>query len=167
MKTLRDILKSSKKYIICDYARACWGKSATTLDVIKILDECPCVTSKENGTIGESLDRYAEFVTDSGIKIAVVTQGDPDSRQEEYLKKASNEFNADVIICTARTRGETVDNVCAIAKNGYDIIWFQNFSTNNPDSATCEELNKCSAVGILKLVGRLKNITELQNYKNE
>lgn len=162
---MSDILKSSKKYIICDYARACWGKSATTLDVIKILDECSCVTTKENGTIGESLDRYAEFVTDSGIKIAVVTQGDPDSRQEEYLGRAANEFKADVIICTARTRGETVDNVSAIAKNGYDIIWFQNFSTNNPDSDTNKLLNECSAVGILNLVGRLKNIPELQNLK--
>lgn len=164
---MSDILKSSKKYIICDYARACWGKSATTLDVIKILDECSCVTSKENEKIIDSDDRYGKFITDNGVKIAVVTQGDPYSHQEEYLKKASNEFNADVIICTARTRGETVDNVSAIAKNGYDIIWFQNFSTNNPDLDTNKLLNECSAVGILNLVGRLKNITELQKYRNE
>lgn len=160
-----EVLKISKKYIICDYARACWGKSATTLDVIEILERCSCVTTKENKKIEGFEDRYGKFVTDSGIKIAVVTQGDPRSFQKEYLEKAANEFNADVIICTARTKGETVDNVSAIAKNRYDVIWFQNFSTNNPCESICKVLNKCSATWILNLVGQLKNIPELQNLK--
>lgn len=159
---MSEILISEKKYIICDYARADWGKSATTKRVIAILKKQSCIVSEKTVFIGDSKDEYGKFITDSGVKIAVVTQGDPDSRQEEYLGRAANEFKADVIICTARSSGDTVDNIYKIATD-YEKIWYRNFYADNWTQQFGDFLNENSAVGVLKLVGNLFNIKALKS----
>ena len=70
-------------------------------------------------------DKFAIFEM-NGKKIGVNTQGDPNSYQEEGLKRAVKE-DAYIIVCASRTKGTTEECIYKIAKNGYEIIWFSNF----------------------------------------
>ncbi len=52
-----------KKYIICDYARANWGKTETLLEVINILDDSsnPKFTLSDEKPHGDGKDRWCLF----------------------------------------------------------------------------------------------------------
>lgn len=56
--------------------------------------------------------------------IAIESQGDPNTNLGGRLKELAVKYKADVILCTARTRGATVDDINKIAHNhGYEKIW--------------------------------------------
>ncbi|MCQ2361256.1 MAG: hypothetical protein MJ009_07275 [Paludibacteraceae bacterium] len=150
--------KDLQKYIICDSARGKWGKTRTTNYVIDILESLPNATKHEKENIGGD-DRYAEFTVEN-LRIAVVTQGDPNSNQLQYLNIAKNQFNADIIICTSRSYGSTVDNVLNVADNQYEVIWYKNFHQESSNISQVV-LDAMSATGVLKLAGLLKGIDTL------
>lgn len=138
------------KYIICDFARSNWGKTKTLLEVIEqlktkayLIDEIPIAPD----------DKFAVFEM-NGEKIVVNTQGDPNSYQEEGLKRAVNE-NADIIVCASRIKGTSEKCIYTIAENGYEIIWFSNFFADN-DSLPCVSIfPEITAEAIVKLIQKL------------
>lgn len=121
-----------KKYIICNYARAKWGKTETLLEVIyKLKSFCPsqCSLIIEKPNIGK--DKWCLFDV-KGKQVVVSTVGDPDSAQPEWLEDAAKN-EAKIIVTASRTKGSTVNVVYSVAKRyGYEIIWFQNFHFDNP-----------------------------------
>lgn len=121
-----------RKYIICDYARANWGKTETLLKVINILDSPsnPQFTLADEKPNGDGKDRWCLFCSNDK-KIVVSTIGDPNSVQPIWLEDAAK-AGADIIVAASRTSGSTVNAVYDVAaRYGYEIIWFQNFHIDN------------------------------------
>lgn len=138
------------KYIICDFARSNWGKTKTLLEVIEQLK--PIALLVDEKPIAPN-DKFAIFEM-NGKKIVVNTQGDPNSYQEEGLKRAVKE-DAYIIVCASRTKGATEECIYKIAKNGYEIIWFSNFFADN-DSLSCVNLfPEITAKSIVNLIQKL------------
>lgn len=110
MNDMSDI----KKYTICDTNAAGYGKTTSLKGVIE------CIKSKGHTPVVDRVidgsDEYAQFVINS-VKIAVITQGDPNSHQSELLYE-SFVWGADVIVCAARTTGETFYNIYRTVYNG-------------------------------------------------
>lgn len=56
--------------------------------------------------------------------VAIESQGDPNTDLCKRLNELAVNYKADVIICTARTRGTTVDDINTVAHNhGFEKIW--------------------------------------------
>lgn len=114
-----------KKYIICNYADANWGKTETLLAVIDLLKKSNCEIIKKGET--EEGDQWYHFKFKNEKEIVISTLGDPDSKQSHWLK-AATKTGAKVIVTASRARGITRYNVENIAdKHGYSIIKFSNF----------------------------------------
>ncbi len=110
MNDMSDI----KKYTICDTNAAGYGKTTSlkaVIETIKNKGHKPIVYRVIDGN-----DLYAQFIIDS-VKIACITQGDPNSHQGELLYE-SFVWGADVIVCAARTTGETFYNIYKTVYNG-------------------------------------------------
>jgi len=145
-----------KKYIICDYARANWGKTETLLEVISLLKGKPQSTLiYEKPNTGK--DKWCHFEM-KGKPVVISTPGDPYSAQPAWLEDATN-TGAEIIVTASRTSGSTVNAVYDIAtRYGYEVIWFQNFHFDNfgPDkSHPSTDIRKYEAiciVGILDLL---------------
>ena len=118
-----------KKYIICDYARANWGKTETLLEVISLLKGKPQSTLiYEKPNTGK--DKWCHFEM-KGKPVVISTLGDPYSAQPAWLEDAAN-TGAEIIVTASRTSGSTVKAVYDIAtRYGYEVIWFQNFHFDN------------------------------------
>ena len=118
-----------KKYIICDYARANWGKTETLLEVISLLKGKPQNTLiNEKSNTGK--DKWCHFEM-KGKPVVISTLGDPNSAQPVWLEDAAK-AGAKIIVTASRTSGSTVNAVYDIAtRYGYEVIWFQNFHFDN------------------------------------
>lgn len=138
------------KHIICDFARSDWGKSQTLLHVIDFLKE---EIAPKTEILIDNYDKYAVFEINKKI-IVVITQGDPNSHQEECLNNAVKE-NADIIVCASRTRGNTVDCIYKTAEKGYDIIWFGNFYADDKNLQCVRYFSDIMADAIVKLILKL------------
>ncbi len=118
------------KYIICDYAKANWGKTETLLEVISLLKGNPKITLIYEKPNTEK-DKWCHFKM-NGKSVVISTLGDPNSEQPIWLEDAAK-TGAQIIVTASRTRGSTIDVVYDIAKKyDYEIIWFQNFHFDNP-----------------------------------
>ena len=62
-------------------------------------------------------------LTINGVKIGIENQGDPEDCPRVLRFSARGRCN--VIICSTRTRGKSVDVVNSLEKNNYDVIWFK------------------------------------------
>ncbi len=149
-----------KKFIICDYARANWGKTTNLRMVFELLSQN--YLPKEVIWTQETSysDVWALFEIE-GKFVAVCSLGDPCLCHKEWLDKAVNS-NADIIICAARTSGETIRNVYnAKASGNYeDIFWFQNFNSDKEIPIISQlpemlDINKFMAEAIIKTALKL------------
>ena len=146
-----------KKYIICDYARANWGKTEALLEVISLLKGKPQNTLiYEKPNTGKDKWCHLEM---KGKPVVISTLGDPYSDQSLWLEDAAAKAKAEIIVTASRTSGSTVNAVYDIAtRYGYEIVWFQNFHFENfgPDkSHPSTDIRKNEAiciVGILDLL---------------
>lgn len=145
-----------KKYIICDYARANWGKTETLLEVINILDSPsnPQFTLVDEKPHGDGKDRWCLFCSNNK-KIVVSTVGDPNSVQPIWLEDAAK-AGADIIVAASRTSGSTVNAVYDVAtRHGYEIIWFQNFHIDNSKILNMQpmtDVRRTAAKCIVKII---------------
>lgn len=145
----------NKKFIICDSARAHWGKTTNLRMVFDLLSQD--YLPKEVIWTEEVCcsDVWALFEID-GKSIVVCSLGDPCPCHKEWLDKAV-ELNADIIICAARTSGETIQNVDSAKTNGNyeDIFLFRNFSSDKENKTISQlpemmNINKFMAETIIK-----------------
>lgn len=144
-------LQTMKKTIIANWGHAQQGKSDTVKRVARIiLDNYPTATTDPTA-IDFSVDIKVVITIDK-IKIGIESQGDPNSRLFESLKEFAK-INCDLIICSTRTSGGTVDAVSALhASDNYEIIWATNYRSNEKNQDT---LNNLSARQIFELIQNL------------
>lgn len=133
------------KYFICDYASANWGKTSVLQRVISKLGK------PIEPMISDGIDSFACFDV-KGKMVSIVTQGDPGSKQAEWLRLAVQK-GSDVIVCAARSKGQTIKNVYDELQEYYEI-WFQNFNADK-DSPFIDDMNNIMAEAIIKLIKKL------------
>ena len=128
---------NGKKYIICDSAKAKWGKTETLLRVISLLIKSyPLISQKQN----KGRDKWCHFQLPN-FDVVVSTLGDPYSAQPIWIDDAAK-TGARFIATACRTSGATVNVVKNVAmKYGYEIIWFQNFHFDNISFLNTPEIN--------------------------
>jgi hypothetical protein len=82
------------------------------------------------------------------ITIGIEAQGDPKSRMKATLSHFGS-IGCDIIICTCRTKGETLQNVLDLNNlYGYEIIWTTNYRSSTKNQVY---LNNLSANHIFEL----------------
>lgn len=113
-----------KKTVIANYGAGDRGKSSSLVLVYqKIVQKYPNIKIIDKDTRWGEIKAIFEI---NGLKIAIESQGDPDSRIHASLEEFLN-INCDVIICACRTKGETTNAVGEMeGKFGYRLIWAQN-----------------------------------------
>ena len=137
------------KTLIAIWGSGRQGKSTTVSNICKlILTEFPKATSR---FINEGKD-ITVIIIIGKIKIGIESQGDPSSRLPDSLKIFSKDENCDIILCTSRTSGMTVETIDKIAqKFNYNLIW----ATNLRSSDNQEYLNNYSANQIFEFIKTL------------
>lgn len=91
----------------------------------------------------------------NGIKIGIETQGDPGTGLDSKLELLVQTHQCDLIFCTTRTRGETVDAVRDIANdNDYHLIWTSTYhmETNKTNKV---DVNAIKARHLMEFVSEL------------
>jgi len=92
----------------------------------------------------------------NGRIVAVESQGDPKTDLKGRLLDLANNFGADVIFCSTRTKGDTVAAVEDLAvSNGFEVIWTSTYQTNNNHNI----VNNLKAIHIIELMRRLAFIS--------
>lgn len=93
----------------------------------------------------------------NGIIIGIETQGDPNTNLKGRLLDLVNTYNCDIILCTSRTRGETVAAVEHIHNTfGYQTVWTSTYQVENRFQDTL--VNQLKAKHLLDLLQSLKLI---------
>ncbi len=119
------------------YALAVWhsGEKGKTESVrqfsIELLSTYPRFTSIiPNPAVVPTSDDFRLIIEINGKIVGVESQGDPKTKLKERLEELVLVNNCDLIICTCRTRGETVDAVSNLRFYGYEIIWTSTYELN-------------------------------------
>jgi hypothetical protein len=66
----------------------------------------------------------------NGIIIGIESQGDPNSRLKIKLNELADVYKCDIIVCTSRTRGETIVAVDSLKPKGFEIIRTSTYQTD-------------------------------------
>jgi hypothetical protein len=91
----------------------------------------------------------------NGKIIAIESQGDPNTDLEHRLSDICKNYKPDIIICTCRTRGQTVDAVNKAASTfSYQKIWTSTYQMDANHSI----VNQLKAKHILELLQTIKLI---------
>lgn len=142
------------KTIITIWHRSNMGKSSTILELAKLLliqrtdvQIIQCSKDAQNLTVDFRL-----IISFKGKIIALESQGDPNSRLGERLLELET-FNPSIIICTSRTRGETVNAIENFADNNdYDTIWTSTYQVSNNHN----EFNMLKAMHLMQIIESIK-----------
>lgn len=121
------------KTIISVYNSGGKGKSSTILELANLFLAIPgcniIFSSKPAAKLSVDFRLVIEI---SGKVIALESQGDPGTHLQKRLDDIVSKYSPDLMICTCRTRGETVAAVYNIAKNNsYDLIWSTTYQTKH------------------------------------
>lgn len=88
----------------------------------------------------------------NGKIISIESQGDPKTNLKTRLENLILDYDSDLIICSCRSRGETVCSIKAVAHdNNYQILWnstYQSFTNH-------DILNKLKAKHLLDLIVKM------------
>lgn len=91
----------------------------------------------------------------NGKIIAIESQGDPNTQLEKRLSDICKTYNPDIILCTCRTRGQTVNAVDKIASTfSYQQIWTSTYQMDTNHSLA----NQLKARHLLELLQTIKLI---------
>lgn len=92
----------------------------------------------------------------NGKVLAIETQGDPKTNLRGRLLDIATTYNPDIILCTTRTRGETVSAVedLAAAPFSYETIWTSTYQSNmGPIHAFLNSLKAKHILDLLQSLG--------------
>lgn len=140
-----------KRTVFANWGHASQGKSDTVKRIAQeIITAFPTATTNPV-TIDYSTDIHV-IISIGKIKIGIESQGDPNSRLFASLTKFSSD-NCDIIVCSTRTSGATVDSVSALhASHGYDIVWFTNHRSHEKNQATLNDISAKHIFGLIQQV---------------
>lgn len=137
-----------KKTVFANWGSAEKGKSSTVKEITKLILKNYTIATTDPATIDYTYD-IKVVVTIGKIKIGIESQGDPNSRLFDSLKHFVK-INCDIIICSTRTSGSTVEAVNELySKHGYDNVWMTNYRSNEKNQ---DILNETSAKHIFELI---------------
>jgi hypothetical protein len=110
------------------------GKSSTILNLANLLmSNYPThrvIDSSKNPSL-LTID-FRLILEINGKVIALESMGDPKTNLEKRLDDIVLKYKADLIICSTRTRGETVQAVHNTAnKYGFETIWTSTYQINH------------------------------------
>lgn len=106
------------KNIVCLWGPANVGKTSVIKGLFQELKR-----AGETKMLGESGADICVTVRYKGSLIGLVSQGDPNSLQEEWLRDPAVQ-SCDIIVCASRSKGSTVEAVQKIAADqAYDLLW--------------------------------------------
>jgi hypothetical protein len=95
------------------------------------------------------------FVGDiNGVRIGIESEGDPNSRLQERLLELANDLNCGIILCTSRTRGDTVAAVDNLVPLGFETIWTSTYQIS--DISNRNRMNLLKARHLLELLQELR-----------
>lgn len=142
-----------KKTVFANWGTAGQGKSSTVKKIAELILKNYRSATTAPVIIDFTFD-IRIIITIGKIKIGIESQGDPNSRLFDSLKYFVK-ISCDIIICSTRTSGSTVDAVNELyTKHGYDNVWVTNYRSNEKNEDT---LNDISAKHIFELIQQ--NIT--------
>lgn len=145
MKTIIAIWHSSQK-----------GKTQTIKELAHIL----IANYKYTPVIPVSIPSSGDIrviIKVNGKVICLESQGDPKTQLKKRLNEICKLYNPDIIICSTRTRGETVDAVEDIAKSQkYNLIWTSTYQTSQASQQNT--LNQLKAQHLHNLLSSLSLI---------
>lgn len=139
------------KTIFANWGHAQQGKSDTVKRIAQeITNAYP--TAMINPVAIDYSGDIQVIITIGKIKIGIESQGDPNSRIFASLSKFSSD-NCDIIVCSTRTSGATVDAVSALHdSHGYDIVWVTNHRSREKPQATLNEISAKHIFGLIQQV---------------
>jgi hypothetical protein len=93
----------------------------------------------------------------NGKIIGIESQGDPNTTLQNRLLDLADNFKCDVILCSTRTRGDTVvavDNL--LHTRGFDTIWTSTYQIDGrPQQIIANNLKAKHILDLLQTLGRL------------
>jgi hypothetical protein len=110
------------------------GKSTTILELAKLLIlRYPKYRLIESSKEVNNLTLDFRLVIEiNGKVIALESQGDPNTGLEKRLEIVVNKHKPNYIICSCRTRGETVNAIHNISsRHSYDKVWTSTYETTH------------------------------------
>lgn len=105
------------------------------------------------------IPKFGDFrlvITINGNVIAIESQGDPKTWLQSRLHDLIRFYAPDMIICTCRTRGETVHAVESLIPWGYEIIWSSTYQL--PGRFQQMVANTLKGLHLLELLQTLRKI---------
>lgn len=132
----------NKKIAIALYGKANQGKTSTSVELFRLISN------------QSRLNDIAESVLFRNNTIGFVTSSDPyQENLKEFQLQLQNRVseNCDIIVCTSRTKGESV-RIIEESLSDYDIIWL---STLASPTLPFEFFNNQQANFLLNLINRL------------
>jgi len=132
----------NKKIAIALYGKANQGKTSTSVELFRLISN------------QSRLNDIAESVLFRNNTIGFVTSSDPyQENLKEFQLQLQNRVseNCDIIVCTSRTKGESV-RIIEETLSDYDIIWL---STLASPTLPFEFFNNQQANFLLNLINRL------------
>lgn len=142
-----------KKTVFAIWGHAQQGKSSTVKRLAQEITSAYPSAITSPAKINYSSDIQV-IITIGKIKIGLESQGDPNSRLFESLVQFSS-IHCDIIICTTRTSGATVNAVNALqASHDYDIVWTTNYRSNAKNQTTLNDISAKQIFGLIQQVIR-------------
>ncbi|MCC6691329.1 MAG: hypothetical protein IT235_07330 [Bacteroidia bacterium] len=139
------------KTVFAIWGHAQQGKSDTVKRIVQEITAAYPTATTTPSTINYSADIQVIIATGK-ITIGIESQGDPNSRLFTSLTQFSS-ANCDIIICSTRTSGATVDAVSALhASHGYDIVWTTNHRSNEKNQAILNDISAKHIFGLVQQV---------------
>lgn len=137
-----------KKSVFAIWGHEKQGKSETVKKIAKEIIKTFPMSTTFPAKINFSSD-IKIIIAIEKLKIGIESQGDPNSRLFSSLESFASE-NCDIIVCSTRTSGATVDAVIELGSaHSYEIVWTTNYRSNEKNQST---LNDISAKQIFSLI---------------
>ena len=122
-----------------------------------MLTSYPAYTVVRGSVVIPTVGDFDLIVDINGKKIGIESMGDPNTNLQERLLELVDKHNCDVIICSTRTKGETVYAVDYLYNNrNFETIWTSTYRIAS--SASQIIANKIKGKNILTLLQALSVI---------
>lgn len=148
MKTILSIWNTGKK-----------GKTETLREFANLLiSTYPSFKLVYPGTINiPSTTDFRLVVEINGKIVGIESQGDPNTELGKRLIDLADNFKCDIILCSCRTRGETVEAVNNLVKTrNFKTIWTSTYQIE--DITLHQFVNQLKAKHIMELLVSIKLI---------
>lgn len=135
------------KFIICDCAKANWGKTTTLIEVEKLFNLSPLFSSLQRSDWGKDVWAVYERISDKRIFV-IQTEGDYKKSFNNTIQYAK-EGKVDIIICACRDDNRYKERVDYIAKTfAFEKIFFNNFCPSKKAFRKIPALNYANKVSL-------------------